>query len=234
MLPRPRLLPVLIVSLALLFGAKLADLWLAIGIDPLAPARAQTEKPDAKKEEHAAAAPAAAPAADSPAAAPVASGAAPATGEKPATGAPKPADAGHFSAQEIQLLQTLAQRRDELERRAGEIDQREVLLQAAEQRINDKIAKLEQMQKTIDQSFKKQDQLDDSKLQSLVKIYETMKPQEAARIFEQLDPNLLLDVVERMKEKKTASILAAMDPTKAKALTLALAERHPSPELKAQ
>jgi flagellar motility protein MotE (MotC chaperone) len=227
MLPRPRLLPVLIVSLALLFGAKLADLWLAIGIDPLAAARAQTEKPEAKKEEHAAAAPTANPAPDS-------HGAAPAAGEKPATGAPKPTDAGRFSAQEIQLLQTLAQRRDELARRAGEIEQREALLQAAEQRINDKIAKLEQMQKTIDQSFKKQDQLDDSKLQSLVKIYETMKPQEAARIFEQLDPNLLLDVVERMKEKKTASILAAMDPTKAKAVTLALAERHPSPELKAQ
>src|SRR5215472_7111165 len=140
MLPRPRLLPVLIVSLALLFGAKLADLWLAIGIDPLAAARAQTEKPEAKKEEHAAVTPAA----DAHGAAPAAAGAAPGGGEKSAAGAPKPADAGRFSAQELQLLQTLAQRRDELERRAGEIDQREALLQAAEQRINDKIAKLEQ------------------------------------------------------------------------------------------
>jgi flagellar motility protein MotE (MotC chaperone) len=59
-----------------------------------------------------------------------------------------------------------------------------------------------------------------------------MKPKEAARIFEQLDLPVLLDVLERMKETKTSPILASMEPSKAKAVTLALAARHPTPELK--
>ncbi|HEX3498406.1 MAG TPA: hypothetical protein VHT04_03700, partial [Stellaceae bacterium] len=75
-------------------------------------------------------------------------------------------------------------------------------------------------------------QKDDAKIKSLVRIYETMKPKEAARIFEQLDLPVLLDVLEQMKELKTAPILAAMDPAKVKAVTLALAARQPSPEVK--
>jgi flagellar motility protein MotE (MotC chaperone) len=137
-----------------------------------------------------------------------------------------------FSPQEVDVLQTLAKRRAELDRRAGEVDQREALLQVTEQRINEKIAKLQEMQQTIAASFKKEDQADDAKLKSLVKVYETMKPKEAARIFEQLDLPVLLDVMERMKERGTASILAAMDPVKAKAVTLGLAARHPTPQLK--
>ena len=204
---RLRLLPVLVGASALLFGAKLADLWLAIGLAPVAVASAQSAAPLPPAEPSTA-----------PAAAP------------PARAAER--DAAQFSPQEIQLLQSLAQRRDELDKRSGDIDQREALLAAAEQRIDDKIAKLKEMEQAIDESFKKQDQQEDAKVESLVKIYETMKPQEAARIFEQLDLPVLLQVVERMKERKTAPILAAMNPGKAKALTLALAERHPSPELK--
>jgi flagellar motility protein MotE (MotC chaperone) len=203
---RFRLLPVLIGSAALLFCTKVADIWSAIGADPIPAAQAQAAPPPQPTE--------------APAPAPAASAKSPVR------------DPNQFSPQEVQLLQSLARRRDELDKRASEIDQRDALLQAAEQRINEKIAKLSSMEQTIDEAFKKQDQLDDTKLKSLVKIYETMKPKEAARIFEQLDLPVLLDVIERMKESKTSPVLASMDPLKAKAVTLALAARHPSPELK--
>ncbi|HZS81998.1 MAG TPA: hypothetical protein VFA50_03960 [Stellaceae bacterium] len=218
-----RLLPALIGASAVLFCAKVVDLGFAIGLDPMGAARAQTA-PAAPAKPSAATPSAAAAPAEASAQAPAApgAGAAAKSGEDPT----------QFSPQEIALLQALAHRRDELDKRAGEVDQREALLQAAEQRINDKIAKLQEMQKAIDAAFTKQDQQDDAKLQSLVKIYETMKPQDAARIFEQLDMPVLLEVLERMKERKTAPILAAMNPGKAKAVTLALAERRPSPELK--
>ncbi len=137
-----------------------------------------------------------------------------------------------FSPQEIEILQSLAQRRDDLDRRAAEVDRHEALLQATEQRIDEKIARLQQMESKINDAFKKEDQKDDAKIKSLVKIYETMKPKEAARIFEQLDLPVLLDVLEQMKELKTAPILASMEPGKAKAVTLALAARRPSPEIK--
>ncbi|MDB5411095.1 MAG: hypothetical protein JWL84_6007 [Rhodospirillales bacterium] len=211
-MPRtPRLLPILIVAAAILFSTKLVDAWLAIDLTPLPGAIAQTKSPSPSTEQ----APASPPAERASATRKIAS-----------------SEQIQFSPQEVDVLQTLAKRRAELDKRAGEVDQREALLQVAEQRINEKIAKLEEMQQSIATSFKKEDQLDDAKLKSLVKVYETMKPKEAARIFEQLDLPVVLDVMERMKDRGTAAILAAMDPVKAKAVTLGLATRHPSPQLR--
>src|SRR4051794_37328540 len=214
----PRLLPVLICAAALLFCAKIADVWFAIGTDPVATARAQAV-PETPKPSRTAAAEPAVPAAQSSA------------GQAQA-GKRTGRDPMSFSPQEVEILQSLAQRRDDLDKRAAEIDRHEALLQATEQRIDEKIARLQQMEGTINDAFKKEDQKDEAKIKSLVRIYETMKPKEAARIFEQLDLPVLLDVLEQMKEMKTAPILAAMDPAKAKAVTLALAARQPSPEVK--
>jgi flagellar motility protein MotE (MotC chaperone) len=211
---RPRLLPAVAGAALLLLCAKVADIWFALGTDAIATASAQSAPPPAKTE-----------------ATPAQTAAeAPGEGTKPGKTASR--DPSQFSPQEIQILQSLAQRRAELDKRASELDQREALLQAAEQRINEKIGKLSAMETAIEATFKKQDQQDDDKIISLVKIYEAMKPKEAARIFEQLDLPVLLNVVERMKTLKSSAVLASMDPTKAKAVTLALAERHPSPALK--
>jgi flagellar motility protein MotE (MotC chaperone) len=130
-----------------------------------------------------------------------------------------------FSPAEVELLQGLSKRRAELDQRSDELDQRELLLKAAEQRVQEKIDKLQQMQAQIDTTIGKVDEQEDERLKSLVHIYETMKPAEAARVFEQLDMPVLLQLMTRMKDQKTAPIMAAMAVDKAKALTLALAER---------
>jgi flagellar motility protein MotE (MotC chaperone) len=210
----PRLLPALVGAAALLFCAKVVDVWFAIGTDPFATAHAQAT-PEVPKPSRTAANDPAAPRETTPPAAKR-------TGRDPMS----------FTPQEIEILQSLAQRRDDLDKRAAEIDRHEALLQATEQRIDEKIARLQQMEGKINEAFKKEDQKDEAKIKSLVRIYETMKPKEAARIFEQLDLPVLLDVLEQMKELKTAPILAAMDPAKAKAVTLALAARQPSPQVK--
>ena len=140
-----------------------------------------------------------------------------------------PTDIFDMTDDEIELLQSLAKRREELEQRARDIDQREVLLKAAEQRIDQKITELEQLQATIEDLLVKHDEQDEAQMQSLVKIYESMKPKDAARIFEELDMEVLLEVVERMKERKTAPILAQMNPERAKAVTLELAQRRELP-----
>jgi len=223
---RFRFLPVFILVAALGAGVKLADLWhglagpapaFAAG-EPAEPAPLQT---DAGTE----------PAASEPAAA------AAAAGETPAAEGPTPpgqitdlpTDLLEMTDEEIVLLQSLSQRREELEQRAREIDDREVLLKAAEQRIDQKIVELEQLQASIEGLLVKHDEQSEAQMQSLVKIYESMKPKDAARIFEGLDMEVLLEVVERMKERKTAPILAQMDPKRAEEVTLELAQRRELP-----
>ncbi len=62
-------------------------------------------------------------------------------------------------------------------------------------------------------------------------MYEQMKPQDAARILDQLDVPVVLTMLSHMREMKAAPILAAMDPAKAKAVTLALAEQQKPPAI---
>lgn len=128
-----------------------------------------------------------------------------------------------------ELLQHFAERRAEIERRTKELEQREALLTAAEKRIDQKVQEMEKVRTDIQKLMRQGDEKQAAQLESLVKIYETMKPKEAARIFEELDMPVLLGVVEKMKETKTAPILAAMDPLKAKELTSALIERRGLP-----
>ena len=102
-------------------------------------------------------------------------------------------------------------------------------MQATEKRIDEKIAKLDTLQKSIDASLKVQDDRDEARLQSLAHMYEQMKPAEASRILDQLDVPVILTMLTHMREMKAAPILATMDPGKAKLVTLALAEHRKSP-----
>ena len=60
--------------------------------------------------------------------------------------------------------------------------------------------------------------------QGLVKVYEVMKPRDAAAIFNNLQMTVLIPVLDRMKDRNAAPILAAMDPQKARDVTAALAK----------
>ncbi len=120
------------------------------------------------------------------------------------------------------MLQQLVSRRKIIEARLEEITLREGLLGAAEKRIDKKIQEMKSLELAIQKLIKSHDQQEDLKIQSLVKIYESMKPKDAARIFGELDINTLLKVAERMKEKKLAPIMAKMKPDRAKEMTVAL------------
>ena len=127
-----------------------------------------------------------------------------------------------FTDNEIKVLQQLAERRDLIEARAEELRIREGLLGAAEKRIDKKILEMRRLELAIKKLIKTHDRQEDLKMQSLVKIYEAMKPKDAARIFGELDINTLLMVAERMKERKLAPIMAQMNPERAKEMTVEL------------
>lgn len=137
----------------------------------------------------------------------------------------KPLDPIMFSQSEIEILQNLASRRKEIDLREEAVLKREVLFQAAEKRLEEKIGELSKIKGEIEALIKKYNEQEETELKSLVKIYETMKPKDAARIFDELELKVLLQVFQRMKEAKTAPILASMSPARAKEVTTQLAER---------
>ena len=82
-----------------------------------------------------------------------------------------------------------------------------------------RVAELQALQKKLEVLEAARQQREDASWQGLVKLYETMKPRDAATIFNDLDMPVLLQVVDRMKDAKAAPVLAAMQPDKAR-------ERH--------
>ncbi len=140
-------------------------------------------------------------------------------------------DPTFLTPEEIEILQQLGLRRDQLDAREQEMDLRNGLLSAAEGRIDQKIAELQKLRSIIDSLIKKYDKQQDAKLKSLVKIYENMKPKDAARIFEDLEMDTLLEVSERMKERKLAGIIAKISPQKAREITVELRKLRNLPQV---
>lgn len=69
---------------------------------------------------------------------------------------------------------------------------------------------------------------EEERLEDLASIYQAMKPKAAAPIFEELTLEVQVKVASRMRERSTAQIMAAMNPKKAAALTMAIAKRQTS------
>jgi flagellar motility protein MotE (MotC chaperone) len=134
-----------------------------------------------------------------------------------------------FTRAEVTMLQNLQSRREELDVREGEMKLQEDILKVTEQRIQEKIEQLKGIEATIQELLKKHDQQEAQKIQRLVKMYESMKPKDAARIIPTLDLGIQISVVEGMKERRVAPILAAMPSAAAKKLTTEMATRKQLP-----
>jgi len=149
-----------------------------------------------------------------------------------ATPADDPAadDAAPGTAGEADVLSSLAKRRTQLDAREQSLDMRENLIKAAEGRVDGKIAQLKQLQDQVQQLLGQRDDAEKAQIAALVKTYSSMKPKDAAHIFNNLDDTVLLAVASQMKPDILGSILAAMNPDAAQKLTVRLANRLKIPE----
>ncbi len=161
------------------------------------------------------------PAAAAPVAAPVAPAPPPVMALDPKT----------LTAAEIAALQALAARREQLDARARELDTKAQLIDNANVKLAEQIERLAGLKAAVEGLIKQHQDLQDGKVQSLVKIYETMKPKAAAEIFNRLELPVLLQVVGQMREAKSSAILAVMDPLRARQITIELAKKIELPRL---
>jgi flagellar motility protein MotE (MotC chaperone) len=149
---------------------------------------------------------------------------APAAGEQKTSPANAVPDNPPISDSERAILLDLRQRRKELDALAETIAERESLLAAAEQKVAARVGELQALQKKLEGLDAAQKQKEDAGWQGLVKLYEAMKPRDAAAIFNELSMPVLLQVLDRMKEAKAAAVMSAMAPEKARDVTAELAQ----------
>jgi len=137
---------------------------------------------------------------------------------------PVPSGPPPMTDSEKSVLMELRERRQELDARAATLAGRESMLIAAEKKISARIEELRGLQQRLEVLDASRRQQENTAWQGLVKVYETMKPRDAAMIFNDLGMPVLLAVIDRMKEAKAAAILAAMLPDKARDVTTQLAQ----------
>ncbi|OJT94902.1 MAG: hypothetical protein BGN82_02735 [Alphaproteobacteria bacterium 65-7] len=151
---------------------------------------------------------------------------------------PRPANADYAggaddeiaSASEVDVLNSLSKRRRELDARDSELNTRANMLTAAERRVDAKIAQLKTLQGQIAALLAQRDDAQKAQVAALVKTYSTMKPKDAARIFNSLPDAVLVPVAQQMKSDTLAMILANMTADNAKALTVKLANKLALPD----
>jgi flagellar motility protein MotE (MotC chaperone) len=136
-----------------------------------------------------------------------------------------------YSTVRKEMYQDLLQRRQQLDAKEKLLSEREALLEAGQKELDRKFQELSGLRDEIQELLKTQSKEEEARISSLVKIYEGMKPKDAARIFNTLDMDVLLQVVSRMGERKSGAILAAMEADRAKMLTTLLAEQKTLPDV---
>ena len=134
-------------------------------------------------------------------------------------GAPAP------SAAERAILERLSERRQQLEKRARELDIREGLIAEAEKRVEAKLAQIKEADAQLATDTGKKNEAEAARFKGLVTMYENMKPRDAAKIFDRLEVGVLLEVASQINPRNMSEILAQMSPDSAERLTVELASR---------
>ncbi|MCJ2034335.1 MotE family protein [Methylobacterium sp. J-068] len=143
--------------------------------------------------------------------------------EKPAPRPPPPPEP--MPASERALLERLAARRDSLKQRSEALDLREQLLGTAERKLEEGVDTLKQGEEKTEGGGSQRAEAERAALKNIVTMYETMKPKDAARVFDRLSLEVLVPIVLAMNPRKMAEVLALMQSEPAEKLTVALANR---------
>ncbi|GAB5510985.1 MAG: hypothetical protein Rhims3KO_23860 [Hyphomicrobiales bacterium] len=130
------------------------------------------------------------------------------------------------------LLERLGERRVMMEEREQDLRVREQLLEAAERRLEERLAELGALEERVQEAVQSDEERASEEIGRLVQLYSAMRAKDAAAIFDGLDLGILVEVAVAMNPRKMADILGNMEPDAARRLTIAMA--GPTPQTVAQ
>lgn len=215
-----RLLPALITTMGVILSLK------AVAAAEEAAQSAAGETPQASPQRPAASAPAE----------PTGSAAPPAASAAAASTCPPPsfADQAGLSQSEVRVLQSLGERRRILDQREAALADQTALLEAAEKRVDERLAELKRLEANVQTLLGQLDEAQEERVRSLVDVYQRMRAKDAAAVFNGLEEDVLIAVASRMRQQNLAEILGQMAPDRARRLTQLLLEQSRPPATAAE
>lgn len=124
------------------------------------------------------------------------------------------------------LIADLRVARTELVQREKKLDERAQTLEAIEARLRARLEELSKARQELEQTAALVEGAARKDVTHLAKMYETMKPKNAAQIFNRMTPSFAAGFLAEMEADAAALVMASMEPDKAYAVSLLLASRN--------
>ncbi len=125
-----------------------------------------------------------------------------------------------------EMFDNLVKKQKQIRKYEEKLKVKENVVKKSKQDLDDKMAQLENIKQEVQSLLDEFETKEQQSIGSLVKIYENMKPKEAAKIFEELDMNILLQVINKMPERKSAPILANVSAMRATQISSEFARQN--------
>lgn len=124
---------------------------------------------------------------------------------------------------EDDMVRFIERKQAELNNREDAVKREEERMAALRREVEERIEKYTKLLAQIEKALNKLEQVKNERLDSIVKSYESMPPEDAAARIASLDRETAVSIMQRMKSRKAGAVMAAMQPAKAAELTKALA-----------
>jgi len=124
------------------------------------------------------------------------------------------------------LLAALKKREARVAEQEAALEIRMRVLAAAEEGAKKNLAALEAAEQQLKATMALADTAAEDDLSRLTSVYENMKAKDAAKLFEEMDPQFSAGFLGRMRPDAAAAIFAGMTPAKAYSISVILAGRN--------
>ena len=124
------------------------------------------------------------------------------------------------------VLETITADMNRLEKQKKEMVEREAALVAIEEKLATQMNAIEDASSALQTNIDSLKAIANDDLKHLVGMYQTMKPKQAAEIFNSMDPSFAAGFLREMNSDKAGLIMAGMDARKSYAVSVIIAQQN--------
>ena len=135
------------------------------------------------------------------------------------------------SPETFRMIEIIENKNREIKKKEEELRLKEVRLEALEAKILKDLKKIEKSISESKEQMGAQDAKTKANVNSLIKVYSSMKPEEAASLVEAIDEELALSIVSGMKSKIAGQVLSKLNVKVAKRISEKLAGKKEKPAI---
>ena len=133
------------------------------------------------------------------------------------------------SPETFRMIETIENKNRELKKREEELRIKQTRLEALEAKVRKDLDKIEKSISESKEQMGIQDERTKKNVEALIKVYSSMKPEEAANLVEAIDEGLALQIISGMKSKIAGQVLSNLDVKVAKRISENLAGKRDKP-----